>query len=137
VTPVVIWFAFHKATPLRQAWRERRWSFLGHVDCWGATQEGIWFWFNPEAVGTTLDLTTDPVGIDYHFAERIAARCSILQFRPKARQIGLPFHPTMNCASQCGHLVGLRAYTPWGLRRMLLANGATEWNDNAGCEREP
>lgn len=125
MTPHIIWFGFHRRATLREAWKAREWSMFGHVEAWGEA-EGVFFHFDPRAVGTILSLTTDADAFDDMFTRRIMTCQSVLRYRPVAAGIGIPIHPTMNCAAQCGHLVGLRAYSPRGLRRILTANGAVE-----------
>lgn len=121
-----IWFGFHPRASLRECITSRRWMMFGHVEAWGATQNGIWFFYDPEAGATKMHLTTDENEVDERFGRRIEVCQSILLMKPPFPAITLPFHPMMNCVSQCAHLAGLRAYTPGRLHRMLRANGAVE-----------
>ena len=125
MTPEIIWFGFHARATLREAWRDRSWAFLGHVEAWGEAGP-VFFHFDPRAKGTVLSLTTDADAFDGLFARRIATCAAILRYYPVEAAIRVPIHPMMTCASQCAHLVGLRAYIPGSLRRILSAKGAVE-----------
>lgn len=126
---VEVYFGFHDRDTLRAAWRKRSWTFFGHVEAWGYTRDGTWAFLDPAAAGSTLLVTHHADEVDDLLAARFEVCVSILRVAPPERKLRHPLHPTMNCASQCAHLVGLRAYSPWGLRRMLLANGAVEVQD--------
>lgn len=123
--PLPVW----KIRSLRDAWMA-----LGHVEAWGVTDQNTWFFFDPWADGTrlTIDHRHDPV--NEMIAHRFAHCSEILKFQPFHGGLRLPIHPTMTCASQVAHLVGARAYTPRGLRRILLAHGAEVIHDANGPE---
>jgi hypothetical protein len=126
---VAIWFGFHPRESLRAAWLNRRWTIFGHVECWGVMDGGLFFGFDPRAAGTRLWISADPAAFDRMAAQRFLCCTSVIRFRPAGQRIGIPLHPMMNCAAQCAHLVGLRAYSPRSLRRILTANGGTETGD--------
>ena len=99
-------------------------TVFGHVEAWGYTCDSTWIFFDPRGGGTRMLITHlhDEVE-DQLWAKHETCR-EILRYTPDDRKLRVPLHFGMNCASQCGHLVGIRAFAPWGLRRMLLENGA-------------
>lgn len=99
-------------------------SLLGHVEVWGYTADETWVFINPEhdrlkvAALHRYDDVTDAVARRFHHCR------SILRLAPGDRALRVPLFPPMTCAGVCGHLVGVRAFTPWGLRAQLLRIGA-------------
>ena len=58
------------------------------------------------------------------------ALCDLILRLPNERKPLFPLHFPMNCATVVGQIVGVRAFTPRGLRRKLLANGAEVIHEN-------
>lgn len=118
---ILEWYVgFH--APVR-AWS---WTVFGHVEAWGYTRDATWLFFDPQAIGTKIYVTHHADEVDELMARRMEACATIYKLAPPQTKIRLPFHPTMNCVTQTAHLLGLRAYSPWGFRRILLAHGAKE-----------
>jgi hypothetical protein len=125
MTPAILYFGFHRPTSLLEAWRRREWTVFGHVEAWGVMDDGeTWFFFDPVAKRSYLAIEHRHDEVDTLLALRFLACERVLKLRPPDRTIRLPFHPMMNCVSQCAHLAGLRAYHPRTFYRMLLAHGA-------------
>jgi hypothetical protein len=125
------WFGFHPRDTIRDAWRKRQWSMFTHVEAWGCTRDGAWLFFDPLAAGTRLQILADPDAVDEAMARRFLLCESILRLPAPETRISFPAHPTMNCVSQCAHLIGVRAYSPGGFHRILRALGAKEIQDAA------
>lgn len=141
---VEIFFAFHPPVPIRDL-RTRRedWRCIfGHVQAYGYTIDENWLFFDPQGVGAHISVAH----LHDEVLDRLASIRStanlILSFRPDGRKFRVPIHPPMTCATQCGALIGRRAWTPSGLRRMLLRDGAEViWerpveNPERGSERQ-
>jgi len=119
------YFGFHPPaglTELRAGASFR--AIFGHVEAWGYTADRTWMFFDPRGAGTRIRITHHMEEVEETMARRFATCQTILKIAPTGREYRLPLFPPMNCATQCAHLVGLRAFTPAGLRRTLLANGA-------------
>lgn len=125
------WFGFHPRDTIRDAWKKRQWSMFTHVEAWGCTPDGAWLFFDPLAAGTRLEILADPDKVDEAMAKRFLLCESILRLPAPATRIRIPAHPTMNCVSQCAHLIGQRAYLPSTFHRILLSLGAKEIQDAA------
>lgn len=129
--------AFHERSRVpeiirgKESWR----TVFGHVSAYGYTRDDTWLFFDPKAEGTSIRICHrhDEV-LDQLAAVRATAR-RILSIEPLRSALRVPWHPTMNCASQCAALLGLRAYTPWGLERMLLAKGASIIHESENPQR--
>ncbi len=125
MTPALLYFGFHRRSSFREAWRRRDWSFFGHVEAWGVMSDGeTWFFLDPAGKGTSLQIEHRCDEVDALFAARLIACETVYRVRPPDAAIRLPLHPTMNCVSQCAHLIGSRAYRPATFRRILRAHGA-------------
>lgn len=128
-----IFFAFHRPTPIgrvvrgAESWR----CIFGHVEAYGYTIDDTWLFFNPEGAGTDIEITH----LHDEVIDRIAKiRCTaetVLSMKPDGRKFRIPLHLPMNCATQCAALVGRRAFSPAGLRKTLLREGATIIYENA------
>lgn len=133
---ILCWyFGFHAPagfTDLRRGASFR--AILGHVEAWGYTADDTWLFIDPRGAGTRIRVTHLHDEVEEAMAGRFATCQSILKIAPTSREYAVPFFPPMNCAVQCAHLVGLRAFTPAGLRRTLLRNGAEVIYD---AERRP
>ena len=97
---------------------------FGHVEAWGWIGEIVLF-FDPSARGSSVLLAHGDEALDLVAAKYAVCR-SVIRIRAPEHRIAIPLHPTMNCAAQCAHLIGQRAYTPAGLRRILLREGGEE-----------
>ncbi len=125
MTPALLYFGFHKPTSLRKAWQDGEWSMFGHVEAWGVMQDGeTWFFLDPVAKRSCLRIEYRHDEVENLLANRFLACKTVYRLTPPDSAISLPFHPTMNCVSQCAHLIGARAYTLGRFRRILLAHGA-------------
>lgn len=122
---LAVYFGFHPPaglTELRAGASFR--AIFGHVEAWGFTEDRTWMFFDPRGAGTRIRITHHHDDVTELMAARFATCRTILKIEPTGREYRFPLFPPMNCATQCAHLVGLRAFTPAGLRRTLLANGA-------------
>lgn len=104
-------------------WRDWHGAF-GHVEAWGCDEAGSWAFVDPRSTGLQ-------VAVLYRFEDvedaltMLNQRCDQILWMPVLlKPFSVPLHGPMTCASICGSLVGLRALSPWGLRRKLLAKGA-------------
>ncbi|MBR9765359.1 MAG: hypothetical protein GYB53_18025 [Rhodobacteraceae bacterium] len=113
------------------SWR----SIFGHVDAWGYTCDDTWLFFDPRGAGSRVLVTHLHDEVEDLLVARFSTCREILRFTPDDRELLAPLHLGMNCASQCAHLVGRRAFAPWSLRRMLLKNGAEIIHETQGRPR--
>lgn len=123
--PDEVYFAFHKRVSYSdiRSDRESLWRIFGHVEAFGYTIDETWFFFDPSRKGTILRIAHMHDEVEELLAEKWAVSDMILSLR--GRQVrSLPPIAPMNCVTQCAALVGIRAFTPWGLKRKLLANNA-------------
>lgn len=124
---IIEWFfAFSRPLGLREIARRREdWRCVfGHVQAYGYTMDDAWLFFDPQGIGSSIRITHLHDEVLEHIA---TIRCTsewVLSIKPDGRRFRLPFHPPMNCVTQCSSLIGRRAYTPWGFRQMLLREGA-------------
>jgi len=125
MTPAFWSFGFHAPRPLRECIARGEWTMFGHVEAWGWITPDVVMFFDPSARSSSVLFASDDDALDLVAAKYALCR-SVIRFRSDGAALSLPFHPTMNCAAQCAHLIGRRAYTPGGLRRILLANGGEE-----------
>ena len=98
-------------------------SILGHVEAWGYTADETWVFLNPEHDRLKVSALHRHDEVEAALAHRFHHCRLILRTRPE-RALRVPLLPPMTCAAVCGHLAGLRAFTPWGLRAQLLRAGA-------------
>lgn len=113
-----VYFGFHR--PYASNYR----GWFGHVEAWGYTEDDNWLFIDPQMSRTRLYVCHRHDDVVEMMAVRYETCESILKIRPTGQDFRFPVHFPMTCAAICGHLVGLRAFTPAGLRRKLLANGA-------------
>lgn len=99
-------------------------QIFGHVEMWGYTSDETWVFFDPASRGQEIHVAHRYDEVQWLLTERYARCEHILDMQPRVRHFRFPLFPPMNCATCCGALLGYRAFTPWGLRRTLLANGA-------------
>lgn len=121
-----IYFAFHRRATVREILTGKaRWtSALGHVEAFGYTIDETWFFFDPGRSLTSLKITHLHDEVQHLIADRYARAELILRLPFEPSEFTTPFHGPMNCVTQCAALIGKRAFTPWGFRRMLLQNNA-------------
>ena len=124
LSPSLWSFGFHAPRPLRECIQRRDWTMFGHVEAWGWIGEMVLF-IDPSARGSSVLLAHGDEALDLVAAKYAVCR-SVIRIRAPEHRIAIPLHPTMNCAAQCAHLIGQRAYTPGGLRRILLREGGEE-----------
>lgn len=106
-------------------------GWFGHVEIWGYTEHDTWLFFDPQGQGTKIILT--------HFHDDVmdqlnARHClcdTILRLPNGMQKPMVPVYPPMTCASIVGHMLGVRAFTPRGLKAKLLAIGAEVIHENA------
>lgn len=102
--------------------RKWGWRLLGHVEIVIISDDDTYAFINPGRFGAD-------VFVEHRFdvVNRVlGARtkdCEAIFVEPNERSLS-PVAPLMTCASFVGYLVGFRAFTPAGLRRTLLRNGA-------------
>lgn len=131
---VIEWFvAFYRPVPLRDIVRGRDSlrCIFGHVAAYGYTADDTWVFFDPEAAGTSLLITHHHDEVVDLIARHRATADLIVKLTPDGRKYRVPLHPPMNCVTQCAALLGRRAYSPAGFRRMLLREGAEVIHENA------
>lgn len=132
-----LYVGFHPRASLRESWRLREWMMFGHVEAWLRFEDGTWLFYDPRAVGTILRVEHRFDEVDLLLAMRFAHCETILRLPYEPSELRWPFHPTMNCAAQVGHLMGVRAYSPARLRSILLSRGAEVIHDAQDAERGP
>ena len=104
----------------KSSWR----SLFGHVEAWGYTEHDTWVFIDPRGAGTRVRVTHMHDDVLDMITVRFELCQTILKMPAADGNIRWPIFPPMNCAGQSAHLVGLRAFSPDGLRRMLLRKGA-------------
>lgn len=126
---------FYRPVSLREAWRRRDFSLIfGHVEAWGCTEDDTWWFLDARGAGTLLTIEHRHDEVDLHLWARFECCDLILRVGHEPEPFRWPIHLTMTCASQVGHLLGVRAYLPSTLRRRLLARNAEVVHDT---ERGP
>jgi hypothetical protein len=125
MTPAIFYFGFHKPKGIREAWRRREWTMFGHVEAWGVMQDGeTWFFLDPVASRACLHIEYRCDEVENLLTNRFLACDTVYRIKPPDLSIGIPLHLTMNCVSQCAHLIGARAYGIESFRRILIEHGA-------------
>lgn len=122
------YFGFH--APHNQT----KWGFLGHVEVFGYTGDETWFFLDPTAKKTKLTITHHHDQVEALIAEKFTI-CSEVIRTTHSEEFLHPIHFNMNCVTQCAALIGIRAFTPWGFRRKLLANNAKVIHAAQGRQR--
>lgn len=123
---VEIYFAFYRPAPLKEIFNGKQdWRCIfGHVSAHWCTPDATWAFFDPQGSGTRIHITHLHDEVLDRLATIRAVAQEILVFKPDGRKFRLPIHPPMNCVTQCSSLIGRRAYSPWGFRKMLHREGA-------------
>lgn len=98
-------------------------GWFGHVELWGYTIDETWFFLDPQGKKSTLLITHLHDEVELQLAARFELCETILRLSPNDRTL-IPLHLPMTCAGIVGHHFGVRALTPAGLKRRLLAIGA-------------
>jgi hypothetical protein len=99
-------------------------SWFGHAELWGYTADDTWLFLDPKASGTLIVVIHRHDDVLDQLRARFALCDLILRLPAKPARLLFPIHMPMTCATIIGHILGVRAFTPSGLRRKLLANGA-------------
>jgi hypothetical protein len=123
------YFAFHAPS------KESLWHRLGHVDAFGMSDTGVWIFLYPERQRFRVMVAKEDQAIDTLFAHALHVAEVIRYEHPT--ELTLPAFGPYTCASFCGHLVGIRAFTPWGLKRTLLRNGGVSLNEKQAHSGRP
>lgn len=119
---VVRWyFAFHKPE-----WRPIS-AWMGHVDVFCMTETGVWVFLYPQRTGFKIMVCKEEEAIDALFADALY-HAHVLRYDTPGEFV-LPPLTVYSCAAVCGHMVGIRAFTPRALKRKLLRNGAEAINE--------
>ncbi|MFV1626850.1 MULTISPECIES: hypothetical protein [unclassified Phaeobacter] len=116
-----IYFAFHRPATLREllTGAEKWSSAFGHVEAFGFTIDETWFFFDPGRHLTNLKITHLHDEVNQLLAERYQRSSIIYRMTYEPAEFAVPIHGPMNCVTQCAALIGKRAYTPDGFRRIL------------------
>ena len=104
-------------------------GWFGHVEIWGYTRDDTWLFLDPQASGPIIIVEHRHDDVMDQLNARHAL-CDLILRLPNERKPLFPLHFPMNCATVVGQIVGVRAFTPRGLRRKLLANGAEVIHEN-------
>lgn len=102
-------------------------QFFGHVDAFGMADNGTWVFLYPRRDSFTIRVCQSDYAIDDLFSIALHEGHVLRYDHPGVFR--LPPIGIYSCARVCGHFVGIRAFTPWGLKRKLLRNGAVEINE--------
>lgn len=98
-------------------------GWFGHVELWGYTADETWLFFDPQGTGTRIIVTHHHDDVMDHLTARHTLCDTILRLQPRDHSL-FPIFPPMTCATIIGHILGVRAFSPSGLKRRLLALGA-------------
>ena len=104
-------------------------GWFGHVEIWGYTRDDTWLFLDPQASGPIIIVEHRHDDVMDQLNARHAL-CDLILRLPNERKPLFPLHFPMNCATVVGQIVGVRAFTPRGLRRKLLANGVEVIHEN-------
>jgi hypothetical protein len=128
-TPLYWYFGFYDRTqdPLR---------WWGHCDAWGVTKDDTWLFLDPNRTGTHVQVAHIAEEVEYLMALRLAAAREVILYRAPRSLLSVPPLSLHTCASICGSVVGLRAWTPEALKRKLLRNGGEVRHENPSRRSE-
>lgn len=96
-----------------------------------------WMFYDPALKGATFLLFYRPNDVEVVLSTYFSVGTVL---RIGAGRASPPLGLLLTCASIVGHMVGFRAFTPWGLKRQLLRYGATvvrKEGDDDGRRRRP
>lgn len=99
-------------------------SVFGHVEAFGYTIDETWFFYDPGRHLAKLKITHLHDEVNALLAEKFNTCKEVIRYSRAPLEFTGPFHGPMNCVTQCAALVGMRAFTPWGFRKKLLAHNA-------------
>lgn len=127
-----VWLVvFHR----RKLWKRA----FGHVEVIGITDDGTWVFFNPSWEGSLVFVSSDEETVTLAL-EATTKDAMVLRVDGLGQGVP-PIFPLQNCATICGHILGYSAFTPGGLRRKLLKNGAKVvhdgWSEGKQREQDP
>ncbi|GIT90138.1 hypothetical protein JANAI62_03790 [Jannaschia pagri] len=97
--------------------------WFGHVEMWGYTDDEDWVFFDFNSILPEIRIVHRHDDVLHLLTERNERCPEVWSYVPKS-SVRVPVFPPMNCVTVCAHILGLRAWTPNGLRRTLRANGA-------------
>lgn len=98
--------------------------WFGHVEIWGYTVDETWLFFDPQGRSVNIVVTHHHDDVLDHLAARFSTCKTILKLPAESGRKLFPIHMPMTCATVVGHILGIRAFVPSGLRKKLLAKGA-------------
>lgn len=105
-------------------------GWFGHVEVWGYTEDDTWLFYDPQSNGTKVVVIHKHDDVLDHLTARHCLCDAILRLPAIAGAGPFNFYLPMTCASIVSNMLGVRAFTPWGLKRKLLANGAEVIHEN-------
>lgn len=105
-------------------------GWFGHVEIWGYTDDETWLFIDPQGTGTKVLVIHRYEDVMDQLNARFSLCDLILRVPASSAKPMFPIHLPLNCASLVGHMVGVRAFAPAGLRRKLLAKGAEVVHEN-------
>ena len=122
---VEYYFAFHRPATFREIRAGASYtSLLGHVEAFGYTMDETWFFFDPGRSIANLKITHMHDEVNDLLAARFTATTEVYRYAGNLHAFPAPLHGPMNCVTQCASLIGLRAFTPQGFRKKLIAHKA-------------
>lgn len=111
-----------------RSWKEPS-LWFGHCEAWGWMDDGTWVFVDPQGKGMRIYTRHLYDDVAAEMQARVNLCDDILILENPGGEFRLPLHGPMTCAAVCGSLVGVRALTPGGLRRSLLAKGARVFHE--------
>lgn len=112
---------------------------FGHVEIFGHNGDNTWVFIDPQRAGSKIEVLHRHDDVERALLERFCS-LEVWGYEP-GQPRRLPLHLTVNCATICSYHIGLRAYSPASLRRILRKNGARKITDGSqqtqGERREP
>lgn len=136
---IVQWFIGFHSRHVRSAAGSLTFTGLwGHCEIWGYTIDDTWVFIDPQGVKGTRILVT-------HLYDEVMAQiearwtlCETILTVPAGTETAFfPVFPPMTCATVVGHMLGVRAFTPSGLKRKLLRKGAEIVHETQGRPQRP
>lgn len=123
---IVQWFVGFHSRYARSASGSLTFTGLwGHCEIWGYTIDDTWVFIDPQGMKGTSTYVTHLYDEVLAQIEARFALCETILTVPAPQNVNFfPAFPPMTCASIAGHFLGVRAFTPSGLKRKLLRNGA-------------
>lgn len=105
-------------------------GWLGHVEIWGYTEDDTWLFYDPQVSGTKVIVIHRHDDVIDQLAARYSLCDQILRLPATGRKPPFNLCLPMTCATVIAHMTGVGAFTPWGLRKRLLAIGAEVIHEN-------